>query len=141
MRRSVHRNGDYMNRIKRAGFRTKVMTVIFYCIAVFFFVLLTAFAGYVIIKGFAGAKTFNVRLYKAWCYRQPAFNTIYLVFLSLLITVPIGTFAGIYLAKYAKGGLITKFIRICLARHFRYFCIYCCWFIWLPHLSCNYRTG
>ena len=42
------------------------------------------------------------------------FNTIYLVFLSLLITVPIGTFAGIYLAKYAKVGLITKFIRICI---------------------------
>ena len=42
------------------------------------------------------------------------FNTIYLVFLSLLITVPIGTFAGIYLAKYANGGLITKFIRICI---------------------------
>ena len=45
-----------MNRIKRAKAQDKVMTVIFYCIAVFFFVLLAAFAGYVIIKGFAGAK-------------------------------------------------------------------------------------
>ena len=42
------------------------------------------------------------------------FNTLYLVFLSLLITVPIGTFAGIYLAMYAKGGTVTKFIRICI---------------------------
>ena len=45
-----------MNRIKRAKAQDRVMTVIFYCIAVFFFVLLAAFAGYVIIKGFAGAK-------------------------------------------------------------------------------------
>lgn len=52
----MHRNGDYMNRIKHAKAQDKVMTVIFYCIAVFFFVLLAAFAGYVIIKGFAGAK-------------------------------------------------------------------------------------
>lgn len=34
--------------------------------------------------------------------------------MSLLITVPIGTFAGIYLAMYAKGGAVTKFIRICI---------------------------
>lgn len=42
------------------------------------------------------------------------FNTIYLVFLSLLITVPIGALAGIYLAKYAREGALTKFIRICI---------------------------
>lgn len=54
------------------------------------------------------------RFYRKGAIGNQLFNTIYLVFLSLLITVPIGTFAGIYLAKYAKGGLITKFIRICI---------------------------
>ena len=44
-----------MNRIKRAKTADRFMTIIFYCIAVFFFMLLAAFAGYVIIKGFAGA--------------------------------------------------------------------------------------
>ena len=44
-----------MNRIKRAKAQNSIMTVIFYAIAVFFFVLLAAFAGYVIIKGFIGA--------------------------------------------------------------------------------------
>ena len=42
-----------MNRIKRAKTADRFMTIIFYCIAVFFFMLLAAFAGYVIIKGFA----------------------------------------------------------------------------------------
>ena len=103
-----------MNRIKRAKAQDRVMTVIFYCIAVFFFVLLAAFAGYVIIKGFAGAKLSMFGFTRRGAIGNQLFNTIYLVFLSLLITVPIGTFAGIYLAKYAKGGLITKFIRICI---------------------------
>ena len=44
-----------MNRIKRAKTADRFMTIIFYCIAVFFFMFLAAFAGYVIIKGFAGA--------------------------------------------------------------------------------------
>ena len=103
-----------MNRIKRAKAQDRVITVIFYCIAVFFFVLLAAFAGYVIIKGFAGAKLSMFGFTRRGAIGNQLFNTIYLVFLSLLITVPIGTFAGIYLAKYAKGGLITKFIRICI---------------------------
>ena len=34
-----------MNRIRRAKAQNKVMTIIFYAIAVFFFVLLAAFAG------------------------------------------------------------------------------------------------
>ena len=43
------------NKIKRAIGADRIMTVVFYCVAVFFFVLLAAFAGYVIIKGFMGA--------------------------------------------------------------------------------------
>ena len=95
-----------MNRIKRAKAQDRVMTVIFYCIAVFFFVLLAAFAGYVIIKGFAGAKPSMFGFTRRGAIGNQLFNTIYLVFLSLLITVPIGTFAGIYLAKYAKVDLL-----------------------------------
>lgn len=101
-----------MNRIKRAVRMDKIMTVVFYCIAVFFFALLIAFAGYVIIKGLVGAKLSMFRFARKDSIGNQLFNTIYLVFLSLLITVPIGTFAGIYLAKYAKAGILTKCIRI-----------------------------
>ena len=62
-------------------------------IAVFFFVLLAAFAGYVIIKGFIGADISMFRFARRGSIGNQLFNTLYLVFLSLLITVPIGTFA------------------------------------------------
>lgn len=42
------------------------------------------------------------------------FNTIYLVFLSLLISVPLGTAAGIYMAEYAGDTKLTKTIRIAI---------------------------
>lgn len=42
------------------------------------------------------------------------FNTIYLVFLSLLVSVPLGVAAGIYMAEYAKQGKFTKFLRMCI---------------------------
>ena len=42
------------------------------------------------------------------------FNTIYLVFISLLFSIPLGVTAGIYLAMYAKKGFLTKFLRICI---------------------------
>lgn len=76
--------------------------------------LLAAFAGYDNNQGFAGADASMFKFSRRGSIGNQLFNTIYLVFLSLLITVPIGTFAGIYLAKYAKGGIITKFIRICI---------------------------
>ena len=102
------------NKIKRAIGAVRIMTVVFYCVAVFFFVLLAAFAGYVIIKGFMGATPEMFRFQRRGSIGNQLFNTIYLVFLSLLITVPIGALAGIYLAKYAREGALTKFIRICI---------------------------
>lgn len=103
-----------MNRIKRAKASDKIMTICFYCIAVFFFALLAAFAGYVIIKGLMSATPSMFRFERRGSIGNQLFNTIYLVFLSLLITVPLGAFAGIYLAMYSKEGFITKFIRICI---------------------------
>lgn len=40
------------------------------------------------------------------------FNTFYILFLSLLISLPIGVSAGIYLAIYAKDNKFTSLIRI-----------------------------
>ncbi|MCL4459672.1 MAG: phosphate ABC transporter permease PstA [Chloroflexi bacterium] len=41
------------------------------------------------------------------------FNSIYLVVLSMLITVPIGLGAGLYMAEYAGTGWLTETIRFC----------------------------
>ena len=141
MRRSVHRNGDYMNRIKRAKAQDRVITVIFYCIAVFFFVLLAAFAGYVIIKGFAGAKLSMFGFTRRGAIGNQLFNTIYLVFLSLLITVSTNwNICWNISCKICQGRTYYK-VHKNMYRDTFVTSIYCCWFIWLPHLSCNYRTG
>ncbi|MDD6796382.1 MAG: phosphate ABC transporter permease PstA [Clostridiaceae bacterium] len=42
------------------------------------------------------------------------FNSFYMLIISLIITVPIGIGAGIYLAEYAKEGPVVRFIRLCL---------------------------
>lgn len=42
------------------------------------------------------------------------FNSFYLLFLTMLITVPIGLLAGIYLAEYAGRNRITETIRLCI---------------------------
>lgn len=60
-----------MNRIRRAKAQNKVMTIIFYAIAVFFFVLLAAFAGYVIIKGFILGLIYYVQIFTPRKHRKP----------------------------------------------------------------------
>ena len=91
-----------------------IMTVVFYCVAIFFFVLLAAFAGKVIIGGLLGAKASMFAFRGTDAIGNQFFNTIYLVFISLVFSIPIGVFAGIYLAIYSKGGGLTKFLRICI---------------------------
>ena len=90
------------------------MTVVFYAVAIFFLVLLAAFAGKVIIGGFLEAKPEMFGFERQGTIGNQLFNTIYLVFISLLCSVPVGVFAGIYLAVYAKDGPLTKFLRICI---------------------------
>ena len=99
--------------IARAKFIDKLMTAVFYCVAGFFILLLVAFALYVIINGF---KDFSWSLvsFEGSGIGNLFFNTIYLVFLSLLVSVPLGVAAGIYMAEYAKQGKFTKFLRMCI---------------------------
>ena len=42
------------------------------------------------------------------------FNSIYMLIISLIITVPIGIGAGIYLAEYAKEGIVLRIVRLSL---------------------------
>lgn len=103
-----------MNKIKRSIGVDKMMTGVFYCIAVFFFALLIGFASYVIVGGFAGAKPEMFGFMRKGSIGNQLFNTMYLVVISLLFSVPMGVCAGIYLAMYAKQGPLTKFLRICI---------------------------
>lgn len=100
-----------MDKIKRAKLANHLMTVVFYGVAGFFLILLVTFAIYVITKGFLGATSEMFTFTNKGIMNQ-LFNTLYLVFISLVISVPIGILAGIYLAEYAKGGWMTKAIRM-----------------------------
>ncbi|BCN30346.1 phosphate ABC transporter permease PstA [Anaeromicropila herbilytica] len=97
----------------RAKIMNHIMTIVFYIVAGFFLLLLVSFAGYVIIHGFEG---FHISLlsFDRNGIGNQLFNTIYLVFLSLFVSVPIGVLAGIYMAEYAKKNAFTTFIRICI---------------------------
>ncbi len=101
------------SRICKCKRADRMMTAVFYAVGGSFLVLILALAGYIIVKGIqsyypgilaAGANGIGNQL----------FNTIYLVLLSLMISVPIGVLAGIYMAEYAAPTKVTWFIRICI---------------------------
>lgn len=102
-----------MKKTTRARSVDKGMTVLFYVVALFFLVLLLAFVAYVIINGFRDFKPSMLSFTSKGIGNQ-LFNTIYLVFLALLVSVPLGVAAGIYMAEYAKQNKLTKFLRICI---------------------------
>lgn len=98
---------------KKAKIADRTMTVILYIGAGFILVLLAAFVLYILVKGFEDFD-FSLLAFNKKGIGNQLFNTIYLVFLSLLVSVPIGVAAGIYMAEYAKDGPLTRFLRICI---------------------------
>lgn len=99
--------------IDRAVFFERIMTGVFWAVGAFVLLFLIALTGYIIIRGFRSyypeilTATKNGILNQLW-------NTVYLVFLSLLISVPLGIGAGIYIAEYAKPGRFLDFLSICI---------------------------
>ncbi len=102
-----------MNNIAKAKTMDKIMTGVFYCVAGFFLLLLVAFALYVIFNGFKGF-SLDLISFEGSGLGNLLFNTLYLVFLSLLVSVPLGVAAGIYMAEYARANSFTKFLRMCI---------------------------
>lgn len=77
----------------------------------FLIIFLSAFVIYILMKGF-GNFNFSLLAFNKKGIGNQLFNTIFLVFLSLLVSVPLGIIAGIYMGEYAKKSIITNFIRI-----------------------------
>ncbi len=93
-----------MNRLhKRAKIADRTATGVLYAVAGFFLLLLAAFTIYILYRGCVSFKPEYLSFTREGIGVQ-FFNTIYLVFLSLLISVPIGVAAGIYMAEYAGNG-------------------------------------
>ncbi|MCL2655372.1 MAG: phosphate ABC transporter permease PstA [Coriobacteriia bacterium] len=102
-----------MAHIRRAKLADKTITVILSTIAALFVVLLALITVYLLYKG-ARAATPDLLSFTGFGVGIQLFNTVYLVFLSLLVTVPIGICAGIFLAEYAGKGPIIAVVRTCI---------------------------
>ncbi|MFR4995997.1 MAG: phosphate ABC transporter permease PstA [Clostridium paraputrificum] len=97
----------------------KISTVIIYIVSFFVVFLLGSFIAYILYQGLGMLKPSF--LFGASKTTSPGggigaqlFNSFYMLLISLIITVPIGIGAGIYLAEYAKEGPLVRFIRLSL---------------------------
>lgn len=97
----------------------KIATAILYLISSLVVLLLISFIGFIIYRG-RTSLNFN------FIFGEPKtsqagggigpqlFNSFYMLIVSLIITVPFGVGAGIYLSEYATEGKILGFIRLCI---------------------------
>lgn len=99
------------SRIVRAKRVDRLMTVLFTAVGGFFLVFILFLAGYIIIDGlmsyFPGILSFSAK-----GIGNQLFNTIYLLFLSLLFSCLVGVPAGIYMAEYAGKGKSAEIVRM-----------------------------
>lgn len=98
--------------------KDKIATIILYIISAFVVILLMSLIGYILYNG---RGWFNPK----FLFGEPSieagggiglhlFNSLYILIISLLITVPLGVGAGIYISEYAKEGKILNIIRLCI---------------------------
>lgn len=97
----------------------KIATGVLYVISSLVVALLAFLVIYIIAKGWGSLnlkfilgepKTFG----SGGGIGPQLFNSFYMLVVSLIITVPLGVGAGIYLAEYAKEGRLTNAIRLCI---------------------------
>lgn len=97
----------------------KIATSILYVISLLVVILLVGFISYIIYNGRGSLNihflTSDSLLNEAGGGIGPElFNSFYMLIVSLIITLPIGIGAGIYLSQYGRQGKILSFIRLCI---------------------------
>ncbi len=99
--------------------KDKIWTGIFYAVTAFIVIFLVALIGYILFKGIGFFKPSflfgDAKFGEAGGGIGPQlFNSFYLLVVSLIISVPFGIGAGIYLSEYAKKGFFLNAIRLCI---------------------------
>ena len=101
-------NTKIQNEIARAGLWT---------VGIFILALLAAFLGYILYKGlpvlnlhFIFGKSSDIMA--GGGVGAQLFNSFYMLFLSMAVSIPLAIGAGIYLAEYARENRLTKCIRL-----------------------------
>lgn len=100
-----------------AKLKDKIWTGVLYVTSGFVVVLLVALISYILIKGGDCLRPSflfgNPKVGEAGGGIGPQlFNSFYMLIVSLLISVPFGVGAGIYLAEYAREGVLLNIIRL-----------------------------
>lgn len=81
--------------------------------------ILAALLGYILVNGVTSISwhflTSEASPFQAGGgIKDQLWNSFYVLFITMILTVPIGTCGGIYLAEYARPGKLTSFIRTCV---------------------------
>jgi phosphate transport system permease protein len=100
----------------KAKIADRVATVVFYIIALLLVLLLAGLLGYILLKGLSHISwnfiTSPPESFQAGGGIGPQlFNSLYLLVLTMLISVPLSLGAGIYMAEYAKKNIWTNILR------------------------------
>ncbi|QTM99836.1 phosphate ABC transporter permease PstA [Sediminibacillus dalangtanensis] len=97
----------------------RIATGVFVTIAFIIVAILAALFSFILFRGvpqisweFLTTPSSSVRA--GGGIRDQLFNSFYILFITMLITVPLGVCGGIYMAEYAKPGKVTNFIRSCI---------------------------
>ena len=119
-RRALTRSGKTAAQImatsRRQNVTSLVLTVLVRLAAILSVLAVVILIGYVLVTGVPHLK-WDLFAWKYTTKNQsmmPALiNTICITLLSLLVAVPVGVFAAIYLAEYAKrGNKLVKLVRL-----------------------------
>lgn len=97
----------------------RIATGVFIAIAVVIISLLVGLFYFILVNGvkqisFQFLTSPSSNLLAGGGIRDQLFNSFYVLFITMLITVPLGLGGGIYMAEYAKPGKVTDFIRACV---------------------------
>jgi len=95
----------------------KIATMYFYAVALFLILFLVSLISYILYQGRTKLNidflTSPPKFMEAGGGIGPQlFNSLELLIITLIISIPIGLGAGIYMAEYAKPGLLTEIIRL-----------------------------
>lgn len=97
----------------------RIATGVFIVIAIIIISLLVALFSYILVNGFKFVSfhfltTPSSNVMAGGGVRDQLFNSIYVLVITMLITIPLGLGGGIYMAEYAKPGKVTDVTRSCI---------------------------
>lgn len=97
----------------------RVATGVFIAIALIIVAVLIGLFSFILINGFQYISlhfltTPSSNLMAGGGIRDQLFNSFYVLFITMLITVPLGVGGGVYMAEYSKPGKVTNIIRSCI---------------------------